>query len=66
MNIMESLHEDLLAFLCVSLVSAYPSVLLKTVVINFAVVHAYFKINSVADHIDTVVRWVCRRQLSMV
>lgn len=42
---MESLHEDLLAFLCVSLVSAYPSVLLKTVVINIAVAHACFKIN---------------------
>ena len=45
MNIMDNLHEDLLAILRASLVSAYPSVLLKTVVINIAVAHACFKIN---------------------
>ena len=45
MNIMDSLHEDLLAILHASLVSAYPSVLLNTVLINFTVVHACFKIN---------------------
>jgi hypothetical protein len=45
MNRMDNLHEDLLAFLRASLVSAYPSVLLKTVVINIAVMHVCFKIN---------------------
>jgi hypothetical protein len=45
MNIMDSLYEDLLAVLHASLVSAYPSVLLKTAVIHIAVVNVCFKIN---------------------
>jgi hypothetical protein len=45
MNIMDSLLEDLLACLHASLVSACPSVLLKTVVINIAVAHACSKMN---------------------
>jgi hypothetical protein len=44
MKVMDSLHGDLLAFLHAD-ASAYPSVLLKTVLINIAVAHACFKIN---------------------
>jgi hypothetical protein len=45
MNLMDSLHEDLLVILHGSLVLAFPSVLLKTVVINIAVAYVCFKIN---------------------